>query len=168
MGLYIAIIIIAVLIVYSLKDVFSSADAPAWSNMVITGLILFTVILSIFLILHYRALPSGEDKNVKTKQEQTETEKETPEENAAAQPAAAEEISPEHQEAAVAVAQEYIIMEDYYKRNSPELNSYDKAAEYIMKKYDFSQEDWSQFLDHASKYELFKKAKEKMDSETKK
>ncbi len=167
MGLYVAIIVIIILIVYSLKDVFSNADVPAWSNMVITGLILFTVILSIFLILHYRS-SMGEDKNIKAKQEQTETEKNPPEENTSATPAVTEELSPEHQEAAIAVAQEYIIMEDYYKRNSPELNSYDKAAEYIMKKYDFSQEDWSQFLDHASKYDLFKKAKEKMDAETKK
>lgn len=165
MGLYIAIFIIVALIVYSLKDVLSNADMPAWTNMVITALILFTVILSIFLILHRRAM--SEDKTiVRPKQEQAQTENKEAQEAAPAPEQDPAALAPD-QDSKLLLAEEYLIMEDYYKRNFPKLNSYDSAANYIMQKYSLTQEDWSHFLDEAAQNEYFKKAKEKMQSEVK-
>ena len=52
MGIIAASIIILALIFYAIKDLLSDRDFSAWTNMAITSLILFTVILSIFMVLN--------------------------------------------------------------------------------------------------------------------
>ena len=146
-GTLIAAIIIIALIFYALKDLVADKDFSAWTNIALTSLILFTVILSIFMILHkpadnYAARPSGAVREG---------------ESAPQKPA----LSPEEEEEAAkeGLASEYVIIEDDCKKNMPGTDCAQYTADFLIKQYNFTKEEWSAFMQTAAENNLFEQAR---------
>ncbi len=149
MGIIAASIIILALIFYAIKDLLSDRDFSAWTNMAITSLILFTVILSIFMVLNRKDNSAPTEKKEKPAAEQAKQEE--------AQ-APQEEMTDE--QAMMAIAQEYISIEDDCTKNAPkDTVCADVAANYIIGKYEFTDTEWQAFLQTAAKDNLFEKAR---------
>ena len=150
MGIIAASIIILALIFYAIKDLLSDRDFSAWTNMAITSLILFTVILSIFMVLNKKDDSAAAAK----KDKPAATEEAKPEEAQSPQ----EEMTDE--QAMMAIAQEYISIEDDCNKNAPkDTVCADVAANYIIGKYEFTDTEWQAFLQTAAKDNLFEKAR---------
>jgi hypothetical protein len=155
MGMFFAVAIIIVLIFYALKDLLVEKDFSAWTNIALTSLILFTVILSIFMILHKE--PQTPDAHGPKPAAET---------TAAEQPAGAQEEIPVEdmtdEQIRAALAREYVTVEEDYKKNNPKAkDSADVAANYIKNKYKLTEEEWAGFLADATAEGLFDKAREK-------
>lgn len=150
MGIIAASIIILALIFYAIKDLLSDRDFSAWTNMAITSLILFTVILSIFMVLNKKEDAMATEK----KEKQVATEEAANEDTQAPQ----EEMTDE--QAMMAIAQEYISIEDDCNKNAPkDTVCADVASKYIISKYEFTDTEWQAFLQTAAKDNLFEKAR---------
>ena len=70
-----------------------------------------------------------------------------------------EEISDE--EALMIIAKEYVEAEEAFKAAGAS-DYQQKAAQQIISRYDFTQEDWQTFLEDAARYDLFNKVKAEM------
>ncbi len=151
MGILIAAVIILALIFYAIKDLLSDRDFSSWINMALTSLILFTVILSIFMILNKR---DPKDQTAKPVEKPAATQQQ----NIPQKPV--EQMS--DSDIMLAIAEEYTMMEDKYKIEYPsEPNPSKMAADFIIGKYQFSPEEWNSFLEEAAKNDLFTKARAK-------
>lgn len=163
MGVFIAVIIILVLILYALKDLLAEKDLSLWINIALTALVLFTVILSIFMILHKGTkenLP-GEGYN-RNKPAAEATDNKDKQNNAA--PAPEQEQSDE--EVLLEIAEEYVLIEDDYKKRNPEAtDSGEVASNYIKQKYQFTDEEWDNFMKQAEEKQLFDKARKKINAD---
>ena len=146
MGTLIAVVIIIALIFYALKDLLADKDFSAWTNIALTSLILFTVILSIFMIMHKPA-----DYKPQPKQTPAAAREQTPEEKAAEEKAAKERV-----------AAEYVLIEQVCKEEAPAGTDCPKtAADVIIKKYNLEQPEWEAFNREAQAEGLFEKARAK-------
>ena len=162
MGVFIAVIIILVLILYAIKDLLAEKDLSLWINIALTALVLFTVILSIFMILHKGTrenLPGeGYDKN---KPAATETADKNKQNSA---PAPEQEQSDE--EVLLEIAEEYVLIEDDYQKRNPEAtDAGEVASNYIKQKYQFTDEEWDNFMKQAEEKQLFDKARQKIKAD---
>jgi hypothetical protein len=148
MGIFISVVIIVALIFYASKELLFEKDLPAWTNIALTALILFTVILSIFMLLHKPYDPDAQKKP-------------SAQESAIPQPAEPEpKMSDE--EIMLAIAQEYMAAEEQYRLLNPNATDSEKIAkDYIINKYEFTETEWETFLQDAQKNRLFEKAREK-------
>lgn len=153
MGTIAASFIILALIIYALKDLFGDKDLSSWTNMAITALILFTVILSIFMVLNKKE-DGISDKKPKT----TEETSSTPQLNKSATPEASEMTD---DEAMMAIAKEYISIKDDCSKNPPQpkADCDEVASKYITGKYNFTKDEWESFLQTAQQENLFDKAR---------
>jgi len=140
------------LIFYALKDLLADRDFSAWTNIALTSLILFTVILSIFMIMHK---PAGYKEAAK------------PGETTLAAPAALqtpEEIAAEEQRAKEVVTDEYILIEQDCKANAKGIDDCAQlAAKVIIDKYKLTQEEWEDYFREATETGLFDKARAKQN-----
>lgn len=153
MGVFIAVIIILGLVLYSIKDLLAEKDFSSWINIALTSLILFTVILSIFIILNKGDGVSNPSSS-KTKPSAEEVKTETPE----------EEKSDE--EVMMEIAEEYTLIENDYKTRNPDATDSEEVASGVIKeKYGFTDEEWSHFMEHAKANDLFTKAQKKINGE---
>ena len=164
----IAAIIIILLIIYAAFPLLSNKDFNGWANIALTALILFTVILTLFVILGQRKGQRFTIRTIPSTQEETINSQENPalktgaaagqtfQDNKTQEP---QEISDE--EALMAITKEYLQAEETYKAQGDK-NYQQKAAQQIIDRYDFTQEDWQTFLEDAARYDLFNKAKEEM------
>lgn len=149
MGILIAAVVILALIFYAIKDLLSDRDFSSWINMALTSLILFTVILSIFMILNKRD-PKEESPKMVEKPAATQPEPQKP----------VEQMT--DTDIMLAIAEEYTMMEDKYKIEYPsEDNPSKMAADFIIHKYQFTPDEWNSFLEEAAKNDLFTKARAK-------
>ena len=162
MGVFIAVIIILVLILYAIKDLLAEKDLSLWINIALTALVLFTVILSIFMILHKGTrenLPGeGYDKNKPAATEAADKNKQ----NSATAPK--QEQSDE--EVLLEIAEEYVLIEDDYQKRNPEAtDAGEVASNYIKQKYQFTDEEWDNFMKQAEEKQLFAKARQKINAD---
>lgn len=174
-----AAIIIILLIIYAAFPFLSNKDFKGWANIALTSLILFTVIVTLFVILGNRkgqtitlkSIPTMAEEAAAREQERQEqqpsAQEQTQQEEASAdaqKPAAqkvdTDEISDE--EALMAIAKEYLEAEEAFKAQGDK-DYQQKAAQQIIDRYDFTQEDWQTFLEDAARYDLFNKAKAEMN-----
>lgn len=160
MGVLIAAVIIIALIFYALKDLLADKDFSAWTNIALTSLILFTVILSIFMILHkpYSSSTRGAATPEQAQQETTaqNTQPLQPQNNNV------EDMS--NEQVMSAIAEEYVKIEDEYKKEVPNAkDSAQVASNYIMSKYNFTAEDWNDFLQYSARHDLIAKARAKQN-----
>lgn len=151
MGTLIAAIIIIALIFYALKDLLMDKDFSAWTNIALTALILFTVILSIFMILHK---PSTIEKQPVAAQEEVQPQPESP----ATPP---EEMTEE--QVKEAIAEEYVAVEADCKKNTPKEDCAKAASDFLIRKYKFTDYEWTHYLQEAADQKLFQKAREKQN-----
>ncbi len=153
MGVFIAVIIILVLMLYAVKDLLAEKDFSSWINIALTSLILFTVILSIFMILNKGDGVSNQNGS-KSKPAAEEVQGEEP----------AEEASEE--EIVLDIAEEYILIEKDYKARNPEAtDSAEVATNYIKQKYNFTNAEWEEFMSYANANDSFTKAQKKINGE---
>lgn len=154
MGVFIAVIIILVLVLYAVKDLLAEKDFASWINIALTSLVLFTVILSIFMILN-----KGEKTNNTTSGENNKPAAE------AVQEKPVEEKSDE--EVMLEIAEEYTLIENDYRKSNPGAEDYEEvASKYIKQKYGFTDEEWNSFMQHAKESGLFEKAKKKISGDS--
>lgn len=152
MGTLIAAIIILALIFYALKDLLSDRDFSAWTNMALTSLILFTVILSIFMILNKSENKAkGEAQPVKQEEAQGQPEGQVP------------AATMSDGDIMLAIAEEYILVEEDYKKSFPGDPKHEEiATNFIINKYGFTPEEWQSFLSDAAENDLFAQARAKI------
>lgn len=154
MGVFIAVIIILVLLLYAVKDLLAEKDFASWINIALTSLVLFTVILSIFMILN-----KGEKTNNTTSGENNKPAAESVQEKPV------EEKSDE--EVMLEIAEEYTLIENDYRKSNPSAEDYEEvASKYIKQKYGFTDEEWSSFMHHAKESGLFEKARKKISGDS--
>ncbi|MBR4507875.1 MAG: hypothetical protein IKP23_00135 [Elusimicrobiaceae bacterium] len=171
-----AAIIIILLIIYAAYPLLISKEFHGWANIALTALILFTVIVVLFVILghqkgnriHFKTIPhvveeatapkQNEQEQQVTQNEQTTTQnQETSVQTENTAPAAnPEEITDE--EALMIIAREYVEAEEAFKAKG-DSDYQQKAAQQIIDRYDFTNEDWQTFLEDAARYDLFNKVK---------
>ena len=173
-----AAIIIILLIIYAAYPLLINKDFHGWANIALTALILFTVIVTLFVILghqkgnriSFKSIPNmatEETANTPQEQEEEQTalpEKETPAQTEATEETAKKTSNPEEisdEEALMIIAQEYVEAEEAFKAKGDK-DYQQKAAQQIIDRYDFTTEDWQTFLEDAAKYDLFNKVKEDM------
>ncbi|MDR0735133.1 MAG: hypothetical protein LBG16_05580 [Elusimicrobiota bacterium] len=138
MGTLIAVVIIIALIFYALRDLLIDKDFSAWTNIALTSLILFTVILSIFMILHNQPAQGSRAP---------ETEKEEP----APEPSEDQEqfTDEQREQAARDLASEYVAMENECIKDKAVADCAGFTTDFIKKKYDINDEEWEIFLNEA-------------------
>ena len=165
MGVFIAVIIILILLLYAMKDLIWERDLSLWVQILLTALILFTVILSIFMILHKGTkenLPGEGGAYDRNKPAAVETDKRKQE-----QPKAEPAQEQSDEEVMLAIAEEYVLIEDNYKKSNPDAtDSGEVASNYIKQKYQFTDEEWNNFMKHAEENGLFDKARQKIKDES--
>jgi len=183
LGPILAAIIIIILIIYAAFPFLETKGFKGWANIALTSLILFTVIVTLFVVLGHRkgqnitfksipaiaeetatrqeALEQKQQKQeqpAKTQENQEEVKEE--ETSASQQEVDYEDISEE--EVALLIAKEYLEAEEYYK-NQGDSDYQQKAAQQIIDKYELTEEDWQTFLENAAKYDSFNQAKKEMN-----
>lgn len=171
-----AAIIIILLIIYAAYPLLISKDFHGWANIALTALILFTVIVVLFVILghqkgnrlHFKTIPTiHEQTTIGNSQEKEQATEKTPlqEEEATKETSAdTQKVNPEEitdEEALMMIAKEYLEAEEAFKAQGDK-NYQQKAAQQIIDRYDFTQEDWQTFLEDAARYDLFNKVKAEM------
>ena len=175
-----AAIIIVLLIIYAAYPLLISKEFHGWANIALTALILFTVIVILFVILghqkgnriNFKTIPTmheeatinnleGQEEEQEPLQEEETATKETSAATTNTQETTAnpEEITDE--EALMIIAKEYVEAEEAFKAQGDK-DYQQKAAQQIIDRYDFTQEDWQTFLEDAAKDDLFNKAKAEM------
>ena len=168
-----AAIIIILLIIYAAFPFLSNKDFHGWANIILTALILFTVIITLFVILgnrkgqriSFKSIPTiaaeeaASQERQKPAKEQVYKEETTQQEPSTQEVNNSLEISDE--EALIAITKEYLQAEEAFKAQG-DSNYQQKAAQQIIDRYDFTEEDWQTFLEDAAKYDLFNKAKAEM------
>ena len=170
-----AAIIIILLIIYAAYPFLTNKEFHGWANIALTALILFTVIVTLFVILghqkgnriSFKSIPSmAEEAASKEKAAPQKTplqiEDEEEQENTATakeEQKPAEEMSDE--EALMEITKEYLQAEEAFKAQGHS-DYQQRAAQQIIDKYDFTKEDWQTFLEDAARNDLFNKAKAEM------
>ena len=116
-----------------------------------TSLVLFTVILSIFMILNKGGnTPSAATPQSKPAAEQVSEEEKPIEEKS-------------DEEVMLEIAEEYTLIEDDYRKRNPEATDYEEvSSNYIKQKYGFTDDEWSNFMTHAKESGLFDQARQKI------
>lgn len=165
-----AAIIIILLIIYATYPLLSNKDFHGWANIALTVLILFTVIVTLFVVLgnkkghhiSFKTIPTIQETSTQSNSEEN---KEASKEQTNQEASSDEEISDEEEmsdeEALLAITKEYLEAEEAFKAEGYE-DYQQKAAQQIIDRYDFTQEDWQTFLEDAARYDLFNKVKEDM------
>lgn len=151
MGVFIAVIIILVLVLYAVKDLLGEKDMSFWINTALTSLVLFTVILSIFIILN-----KGDKGPSVAVIQNKPAEERLPEAEKPIEEKSDEEVMLE-------IAVEYTLIEDDYKKRNPEAADYEEvSSNYIKQKYGFTDDEWSNFMIHAKESGLLDQARQKI------
>ena len=131
-GLIIAVILILFLILYVLKSIFNDTDFQTWLNILIITVILFTVILSIYIILN-RVKATDNPTAPKIKTEQSVEEKPTEEKSV-------EEMSDD--ELSLTLAKEYLTLKADYEKQHVDEDGTPYAETKMMDEYGLTKEEW--------------------------
>ena len=142
-GLILAIILIIALILFVLKIILDYTDFQTWVNILIITIILFTVILSIYIILSKVNVidqPSKTPINVEqTKEDTTKPERhKAPEKDIS-------EMSDE--ELSIMIAEQYLTLKTDYEKQHEGENGADYARQQIINEYNLTEEEWNALYD---------------------
>lgn len=173
-----AAIIIILLIIYAAYPLLSNKDFHGWASIALTALILFTVIITLFVILGNRKgqhislkpIPTVVQETNKTNEPNQKQEPEVKKEEPIKQtnttgetvkPATETEEEMSDEEALMSITKEYLEAEEAFKAQG-EKDYQQKAAQQIIDRYELTEEEWQMFLQDAAKYDLFNRAKAEM------
>ncbi|MBO7605711.1 MAG: hypothetical protein J6S61_04535 [Elusimicrobiaceae bacterium] len=136
-GLFLAILLIILLILFVLKIIFDHTDFQTWLNILIVTVILFTVVLSVYIILSKVNTTSKPVKTKVTKEETLEKKSKKPE----AKPQKdVSEMSDE--ELSIMIAEKYLTLKTDYEKQHKGEDSVEYAKQQIMDEYGLTEEEW--------------------------
>lgn len=168
-GLIIAVIIILIIVVYVLKSIFEETDYQTWLNIALVTVILFTIILSIYMILNRASDESKRPNPPAAKQEQQIEEQdknniEGPKEQAKDEakpekqnkPVSTEEMTDE--ELSISIAENFLTLKKSYEALNDGKDGGIYAANKIIQEYDLTKDEWDDFYKKAVQNGYFKQA----------
>ena len=142
-GLFLAVLLIIFLILFVLRIIFDHTDFQTWLNILIVTVILFTVILSIYIILSKVHTANTPAKSKVTKEETLEKPSTKP---AAIKPKKdVSEMSDE--ELSLMLAEKYLTLKTEYEKEHEGEDGADYAKKQIMEEYDLTEEQWEALYD---------------------
>lgn len=143
MGLFLAILVIILLILFVLKIIFNHTDFQTWLNILIVTVILFTVVLSIYIILSKVHTANDSAKTQVTKEETLDKKSTKP---AAIKPQKdVAEMTDE--ELSVMLAEKYLTYKTDYEKQHEDGDGAAYAKQQIMEEYDLTEEQWAALYD---------------------
>ncbi len=142
-GLLVAVILIIALILFVLKIILNHTDFQTWVNILIITIILFTVVLSVYIILSkVNVIDQPSKTPIKTEQTIEETTKPTkhkaPEKDIS-------EMSDE--ELSIMIAENYLTLKTDYEKQHEGEDGADYAKKQIMDEYGLTEEEWQALYD---------------------
>ncbi|MBO4707301.1 MAG: hypothetical protein J5594_01920 [Elusimicrobiaceae bacterium] len=138
-GLFLAVLLIILLILFVLRIIYNHTDFQTWLNILIVTVILFTVVLSIYIILSKVNTTNTPVKTQITKEESLDKKSKKP--TAVKTQKDVSEMSDE--ELSIMIAEKYLTLKtDYEKQHNGE-DGTDYAKQQIMKEYDLTEEEWN-------------------------
>jgi len=141
-GLFLAVLLIILLILFVLKLIFDHTDFQTWLNILIVTVILFTVVLSIYIILSKVNTTSKPAKAQVTKEETLEKKSKKPE----AKPQKdVSEMSDE--ELSIMIAEKYLTLKTDYEKQHEDEDGAAYAKQQIMDEYGLTEEEWDALYD---------------------
>lgn len=140
-GLFLAVLLIILLILFVLRIIFNHTDFQTWLNILIITVILFTVILSVYILLRKVNITTSPKTQV-TKEETLDKKSKKPE----AKPQKdVSEMTDE--ELAIMIAEKYLTLKiDYEKQHEGE-DGADYAKQQIIDEYGLTEEEWDALYD---------------------
>ncbi|MDR1683842.1 MAG: hypothetical protein LBR90_00065 [Elusimicrobiota bacterium] len=140
MGTLVAVIIIVSLIFFALKDLLDNHDFSAWTSTALTALILFTVILSVYMIMGNPLKPKEARPAPETQEDLARREE---------MPSYIDPLVMSDEQAQKAMAAEYATIKSDYAKNNPQATgqeAHDFTSEYMINKYGLTNDEWQAFL----------------------
>lgn len=138
-GLFLAILLIILLILFVLKIIFEHTDFQTWLNILIITIILFTVILSIYILLRKANVIESPSKAQVTKEETLEKKSSKPKAHPQKD---ISEMSDE--ELSSLLSEEYLTYKTDYEKQHEGEDGTDYARQQIMEKYGLTEEEWDE------------------------
>lgn len=137
-GLFLAVLLIILLILFVLKIIFEHTDFQTWLNILIVTVILFTVVLSIYIILSKVRATTHPVKSQVTREETLDKKSKKP---AAIKPQKdISEMSDE--ELSVMLAEKYLTYKTDYEKEHEGEDGADFAKQKMMEEYGLTEEEW--------------------------
>ena len=159
MGLFLAILIIILLILFVLKIIFDYTDLQTWLNILIITVILFTVILSIYIILSKVNTTNTQTKPQVTKEETLDKKSTKP---AAIKPQ--KDVSEmTDDELSLMLAEKYLTLKTEYEKEHEGENGADYARQQIIDEYGLTEEEWDALYERLVQNGYMDKAAKNLD-----
>ena len=159
MGLFLAILIIILLILFVLKIIFDYTDLQTWLNILIITVILFTVILSIYIILSKVNTTNTQTKPQVTKEETLDKKSTKP---AAIKPQ--KDVSEmTDDELSLMLAEKYLTLKTEYEKDHEGENGADYARQQIIDEYGLTEEEWDALYERLVQNGYMDKAAKNLD-----
>lgn len=137
-GLFLAVLLIILLILFVLKIIFDHTDFQTWLNILIVTVILFTVVLSIYIILSKVHTTTAPVKTQITKEETLEKKSKKP---TATPQKDVSEMSDE--ELSIMLAEKYLTFKTDYEKQHEGEDGTDYAKQQIMEEYGLTEQEWN-------------------------
>ncbi len=142
-GLLVAVILIIALILFVLKIILDYTDFQTWVNILIITIILFTVVLSVYIILS-KVNVIDQPSKTPIKQEQTIEENTKPAKHKAPQKDISEMTD---EELSIMIAENYLTLKTDYEKQHEGEDGADYAKKQIMNEYGLTEEEWQALYD---------------------
>lgn len=158
-GLLLAVLLIILLILFVLKIIFNHTDFQTWLNILIVTVILFTVILSIYILLSKVNIVNPSTKTTVTKEETLDKKSDKP--AAHKQQKDIAEMSDE--ELSIMIAEKYLILKTDYEQQHEGEDGAEYAKQQIMEEYGLTEEEWDALYDKFVQNGYLDKAAKNLD-----
>ena len=140
-GLFLAVLLIILLILFVLKIIFDHTDFQTWLNILIITVILFTVILSVYILLRKVNVTTSSKAQV-TKEETLDRKYKKP------QAIPQKDISEmTDEELSIMIAEKYLTLKTDYEKQHEGEDGADYAKQQLMDEYDLTEEEWDALYD---------------------
>ena len=159
-GLFLAVLIIILLILFVLKIIFDHTDFQTWLNILIITVILFTVVLSIYIILSKVNVNKTPVKTPVAKEE-TLKEKKNTKPAAIKQEKDIAEMSDE--ELSIMIAEKYLTLKTDYEKQHEGEDGTEYAQKQIMEEYGLTEEEWADLYEKFVQNGYLDKAAQNLD-----
>ncbi len=165
MGSVIGVILVIAILFYVLKTLLNETDYQSWLNILLVTVILFTVVLSIFMILNKVGNTNGQNKTSITKEQKLQEKQPNTENTANKEILKQKDIGNQKEisemsdeELSIVIAENYLTLKREYEQQNNGADGSAYAANQIIEEYSLTQEEWDDFYKKAQQNGYFKKA----------
>ncbi len=137
-GLFLAVLLIILLILFALRIIYNHTDFQTWLNILIVTVILFTVVLSIYIILS-RVNNTSTPKTQITKEESLNKKSKKP----AAVKTQKDVSEMSDEELSIMIAEKYLTLKTDYEKQHEGEDGTNYAKQQIMEEYGLTEEEWN-------------------------